>query len=265
MPCPSATIVTWTSAWLRGAAAADDVLDALRVWAQAHEVRAADQHTAAIADLPGPDEQAVAPAMLLATLRRFPATTARLVLPVAGDVRGLGGPGRFAEDALRVGEAALFPEAGLALVPDIGPEGLMWWTVHTLPEMMPPVEYHPIGEAEHGLAAAMRQAATALTELGVARRRPGVREEIAEALASRPMPDWPEGMPQRALRVLERAAEVAAILDVAGRDAPGGALSASAARARDEALRPIKAAVRAARMTAVDDAARILSERAEKH
>ncbi|AUS80588.1 hypothetical protein C1701_22140 [Actinoalloteichus sp. AHMU CJ021] len=264
MPSPSATMVIWTSAWLRGSAAADDVLDALNIWAEAHEVRAADDQTAATLDLPGPNDGPTGLAMLLAALRRCPETNARLVLPVAGDVRGLGGPGPFSEAALLAGEAVVLPEAGIGLVPRPGPEGLMRWSVHELPEM-PPTPLHPIGEAEHGLAAAMRQAATALTELGVARKRPGVREEIAAALANTPRPEWPEAMPQRALRVLERSAEVAAILDVASRDAPGGALSASAARARDEALRPIFNAVRAARMTAVDDAARVLGDRAARH
>src|SRR5438445_6992925 len=35
---PSATLVVWTSAWLHGVAAADDVLDALHTWADQHEV-----------------------------------------------------------------------------------------------------------------------------------------------------------------------------------------------------------------------------------
>ena len=42
MPCPSATFTVWASAWLVGAAAPDDVLDALAPWAEAHDVQAAD-------------------------------------------------------------------------------------------------------------------------------------------------------------------------------------------------------------------------------
>ena len=38
MPCPSATFTVWASAWLVGAAAPDDVLDALAPWADAHDV-----------------------------------------------------------------------------------------------------------------------------------------------------------------------------------------------------------------------------------
>ena len=39
-------MVVWTSAWLHGAAAADDVLDALHSWAESHEVTAHDESTA---------------------------------------------------------------------------------------------------------------------------------------------------------------------------------------------------------------------------
>ncbi|MBW0094032.1 hypothetical protein I4I77_31105, partial [Pseudonocardia sp. KRD-188] len=54
MPSPSATFTVWTSAWLAGAAAPDDVLDALGPWALAHDVQAADEATAAATALPPP-------------------------------------------------------------------------------------------------------------------------------------------------------------------------------------------------------------------
>ena len=47
MPRPSATFTVWASAWLVGAAAPDDVLDALAPWADAHDVQAADELAAA--------------------------------------------------------------------------------------------------------------------------------------------------------------------------------------------------------------------------
>ena len=46
VPCASATFTVWSSAWLAGAAAPDDVLDALGPWAEAHDVVAADAGTA---------------------------------------------------------------------------------------------------------------------------------------------------------------------------------------------------------------------------
>lgn len=54
MPCPSATFTVWASAWLVGAAAPDDVLDALAPWADAHDVQAADSDTAQLTSLPAP-------------------------------------------------------------------------------------------------------------------------------------------------------------------------------------------------------------------
>ena len=70
MPCPSATFTVWTSAWLAGAAAPDDVLDALGPWAEAHDVQAADAATAALTALPAPGEPVSSVMFLLAALRR---------------------------------------------------------------------------------------------------------------------------------------------------------------------------------------------------
>ncbi|MEU4743118.1 hypothetical protein AB0G02_22005, partial [Actinosynnema sp. NPDC023658] len=64
----------------------------------------------------------------------------------------------------------------------------------------------------------------------------------------------------RAARAPPRASESAAIITVAASDAPGGAVSATATRARDEALRPLSEAVRRARLAAVDEAVRVLSD-----
>ncbi|NUT51632.1 MAG: hypothetical protein HOV94_30700, partial [Saccharothrix sp.] len=71
---------------------------------------------------------------------------------------------------------------------------------------------------------------------------------------------WPNAMPPRALRVLQRAAEVDAILSVARSDSPGGAMSASAMSARTDALKPVSEAVRRARCAAVDEAVRVLAD-----
>ncbi|WP_184729805.1 hypothetical protein [Saccharopolyspora phatthalungensis] len=256
-------MVVWTSAWLHGAAASDDVLDALQNWAESQEVCAADAELAARLDLPGPQETPAGPALLLASLRKAGAADGALVLPVPGDARGLGGTNPFAKAAMRVGEAVVLPETGLGLVPQPIAEGILRWTVFGLGDL-PPLEHLPIGEAEHGMASAMREAASALIDLGVAKHRPGVREEIAETVSSRPTPPWPEGVPQRTLRILQRATEVEAILWVATDDSPGGAMSASAIRGRTEALRPLFDAVRAARRASVAEMVRVLADRASK-
>ncbi|GEL16711.1 hypothetical protein [Pseudonocardia asaccharolytica] len=260
MPCPSATLTVWTSAWLAGAAAPDDVLDALEPWAQAHDVLAADPQTAAATDLPAPGAPASSVTFLLAALRRTaPRGHARFVLPAPGDIRGLPGPGPFSREATAAGEGALFVDAGLGVVPTPVADGVLRWTVYPVSQTTPPTEFVALSYAEYELREQVRQSASILTSLGVARHRPGVREEIAAALRARPRSLWPAGMPGRALRVLQHADEVAAILAAAAMDEPGGALSASAAAARREALRPIETAVRVARRAAVAEAVRVLA------
>jgi hypothetical protein len=264
--------VVWTSAWLHGAAAADDVLDALASWAELHEVTAHDADTADLLQLPTGDEPAASPALLLAAARRLGVTDGELVLPVAGDLRGLRGHAPFAAAALHAGEAAVLRTGGepqsdsgdLGLVPERVADGVVRWTVFRLPAA-PSGEFVPLGEAEHELSGAMRAAATALVDLDVARHRPGVREEIATLVADQPRTPWPPGMPGRALRVLQRANEVSAILHVATTAGPGGAVSASAMRRRTEALRPLDHAVRAARTAAINEAVRALTDHADKH
>ncbi len=260
MPRPSATFTVWASAWLAGAAAPDDVLDALGPWALAHDVQAADDATALVTTLPPPGSPVSSLAFLLALLRRTsPRSPARLVLPVPGDVRGLPGPGVFSREATAAGEGVLFVDAGLGVVPTTIADGVLRWTVYPVPDAGPPVEYVALSQAERDLREQVRQSASVLTSLGVARHRPGVREEIAAALRARPESLWPAGMPGQALRVLQHADEVEAILAAASVDEPGGALSASAADARREALRPIETAVRIARRAAVAEAVRVLA------
>jgi hypothetical protein len=268
VPCPSATVTVWASAWLVGAAAPDDVLDALAPWADAHDVQAADADTAQLTQLPAPGTPVSSVTFLLAALRRAAADRggagpARLVLTAPGDVRGLPGPGVFSTAATAAGEGVLFPETGpgggLGLVPTTVADGVLRWTVYRVPDPGPPPEFVALSHAERDLRDQVRQSASVLTSLGVARHRPGVREEIAAALRARPASLWPAGMPPQALRVLQHADEVEAILAAAKVDDPGGALSASAASARREALRPIETAVRVARRAAVAEAVRVLA------
>jgi hypothetical protein len=255
-------LTVWTSAWLSGAAASDDVLDALLAWGEAHEVVAADAEAAVTLDLPLAGDFPVTPVQLLAALRAKEAGGARLVLPVPGDVRGLGGGGQFTEAALRAGEAMLLPGIGFGVVPQPIAEGLVRWTVYKVDT----AGHDPVGlgEAEHGLTDAIRDSAGALKTLDVARDRPGVRAELSAWHKARPKLTWPAGTPGRTLRVLQRAEEVGGILALAEADDPGGALSASAAVLRADALRPLGDAVRVARYAAINEAVRLFSEQADR-
>jgi hypothetical protein len=261
--CPSATLAVWASAWLHGAAAPDNALDALRVWGEAHEVVADDEATAAAFDIPVSGSRPAGPVQLLTALRARGVTDARLVLPVPGDVRGLGGDGPFAKAALRGGEAVVLPDAGFGVVPQPIAEGLVRWTVYAFPTLVTP-EYVGLADAEHGLTDAIRASAGALQALDVARERPGVRAELSARLRAAPSVTWPPGTPGRALRVLQRATEIGAILALAHADEPGGALSATAAVRRADALRPLSDAVRTARCAAVNEAVRVFADQANR-
>ncbi|MEC3981687.1 hypothetical protein [Amycolatopsis sp. H20-H5] len=263
MCCPSATFAVWSSAWLHGAAASDDVLDALLSWGEAHDVVAADPAAADAFELPLAFNRAATPVQLLVALRAQSATNLQLVLPVPGDVRGLGGGGPFTESALRSGEAAVLPELGFGVVPQAIAEGLMRWTVFSLTNRTQP-EYRGLAEAEHGLTDAIRASAGALQTLDVASDRRGVRAELSARLRSAPDVQWPAGTPGRSLRVLQRAEEITAILAIAQTDDPGGALSASATVRRAEALRPLSDAVRDARCAAVNEAVRVFADQADR-
>ncbi len=251
-------MTVWAAAWLHGSAAPDDVIDALHTWAQRHEVTAADDDIARQLDLPGPGDPPTSVIGLLAAARRAGAHGGRLLLPLPGDVRGLPPSHDLTSAALRSGEVTVLSGAELAVVPEAVADGVLRWTVFS-PGPLPPAEEPLLSEAEHGLRGAVRQAATTLVELDVARHRPGVREEIAGTLEQRVRPPWPEGMPGRALRVFEKADEVEAIVAAAEGDEPGGALSASATAARATALRPLATMVREARRSAVAEAVRVLS------
>ncbi|MYW72898.1 hypothetical protein GTW08_12255, partial [Pseudonocardia sp. SID8383] len=104
---------------------------------------------------------------------------ARLVLPAPGDVRGLPGPGPFSDAAITAGEGVLFADAGFGVVPSPIADGVVRWTAHAVADPGPVPEYVALNEAERELRGQVRAAAAALTDLGVARHRPGVREEIA--------------------------------------------------------------------------------------
>jgi hypothetical protein len=261
VPCPSATLTVWASAWLHGCAAPDAVIDGLHTWAGLHEVVAVDETIARQLDLPAPDQVPTSVVGLLAAARRAGAGVGQLLLPVPGDVRGLPPDGPLAAAAMDSGEAAVFTGAELAAVPNAVADGVLRWTVFA-DGPLPAAPEPALADAEHGLRGAVRQAATTLVELGVARHRPGVRAEIAEALEHRIRPPWPEGTPARALRVLEQADEVEAILRAADTDNLGGAVSASVAAARSAVLRPLFTAVREARRSAVAEAVRALTPRA---
>lgn len=280
MWCPSVSLSLWANAWLAGKAAPDDVLDALSQWAPKHSVTAYDAAAAAGTGLPWPDVNDAGAVSLLQTLRTAagqrvaPQPSLSLSLPVPGDVRGLPAGTTFQRDALDAGEAIIVTsERGVpvGLVPDFeyddaednefGDEDFeeipelrrLAWTVYSLPT--PPVAvYIDLGEAEYELRSAVRAAADALTALraggtGVDIDDPrGMVEQVLDADRRH---QAPEHAPTRALRVLENAAHVDAIITVSAGLMPISTQSSSEVQIASDALRPLGQVVRSARLAAV--------------
>ncbi|MFD1813811.1 hypothetical protein [Rhodococcus gannanensis] len=259
MSCPSITLTLWSASWLAGATSPDDVIDAVRAWAPMHLVSAADAEVALRWDLPWPDPTDAGPVTLLQAVRAVTAATPgaapALVLPAAGDVRGLPVGTSFASAALDAGQGVLVGapgEPGIGIVPTVEGPDVLRWTVFGVPALPLPTGSTGLGEAEFALREAVRDAADALSSMrgGFSADDGDPRIRIAAALADVAHRTTPDGTPPRVLRILDTADQVAAILTVAG-ESSGRAQTAAGTAARDDTLRPLWAAVRSARTAAV--------------
>lgn len=289
MWCPSVSLSVWANAWLAGSAAPDDVLDALSAWAPKHSVTAYDAMAADRTGLPWPDVIDAGVVSLLQTIRTAvrrgdrPAPGRPVIgvaLPVPGDVRGLPAGTRFQDDAIAAGEALIVygPRCGaIGLIPEfeyddcecndedeltdddrVAEPCALAWTAYSLPtnpaNPNPHFDQIDLGEAEYALKSAVRSAAETLGALqlgssgGVDDPR-GLVEQVLEANRHHRAPD---NAPTRALRVLENADHVDAIITVSSGLMPIGTQSSSEAQIASDTLRPLEAVVRSARMAAVN-------------
>jgi hypothetical protein len=231
---PAGRLAAWATAWLTGRTSYDDTLDAV-TGDTAHRV----------SGLPGSDG-AVPIGEALSALRRLGEHRLRLVLPVPGDVRGLPAVPGLAPVALEAGQAAVGDR--VVLVPEpLGPEVLQW-TAFPLDGITPPPP--PVEGTLRAASGALDQAVTAsartLAELDLARWHPEVPELLAGLARPKPAPGLPDDHDPLALSILGRALRVAAVLDLAMADAPGGAVNQAQAARRDAVLRPLGSAVREA-------------------
>lgn len=275
MWCPSATLSVWANAWLAGQAAPDDVLDALSCWSPTQSVTAYDAVAAGHTGLPWPDIHDAGIVSLLQTLRKAAGRSSTgtssitVVLPIAGDVRGLPPGTQFGRDAIAAGEAVIVahpddPGKAVGLVPEFDydesddelaiPElAALSWTVYSLPSV-PVIDHIELGEAEYDLRLAVRSAADALTTIGLGTTGVDVddpRGMVEQLLESTRHHQIPEPAPSRALRVLENAAHVDAIIAVSAGLSRIGTQSLSEAQIATDALRPLAGVVRSARMAAL--------------
>jgi hypothetical protein len=241
----SVRLVTWARAWRAGTVSYDDVAD---------ETERDEEHL--VADAPDtwtdiPLREAVR------VMSRLHPDEIRLVLPAAGDPRGLPGPGPFTGHALAAGEAVV---AGpLGLVPEVREHTsgsgdtfsiVVWQTFPlTIDPFVAAAPDEP-AQAEAELSEATADAVTALSRLDVTAWRP----EIAGALAALRKPDHstdlPPGFSPRARRLFARATVVDRVLALAAAVGPGDAVNGFEVQRRDAALRPLNVACRRALMAA---------------
>ena len=276
MWCPSVSLSVWANAWLAGVAAPDDVLDALSQWAPRHSVTAYDSVAAGRTGLPWPDLTDAGAVSLLQTLRTSSgpggsAPPMGVALPVPGDVRGLPPGTQFQRDAVTSGEALIVTgDAGEAIglvpdfeYPDVGGAGdeseieaepsALSWTVYSVPGATPP-EVLDLGEAEYALRSAVRSAADALGALHAEAAGAEVedpRRLVEQVVESERRHSVPDHAPTRALRVLENAAYIDAIITVSSGLIPIGLNSSADVQIASDALRPLTGVVRSARLAAV--------------
>ena len=280
MWCPSVSLSVWANAWLAGAAAPDDVLDALSQWTPRHSVTAYDSVAAERTGLSWPDLDDAASVSLLQTVRTAAGQSAphppiTLALPVPGDVRGLPPGTQFGRDAIAAGEAVIVngPAGAIGLVPDfeyqdsfpdsVDPEddfefeaelsGLSW-TVYSFSSALP-AGHFDLGQAEYELRDAVRSAADALGALRAGASSGEIddpRSLVEQVLDSTRLHRIPDHAPTRAVRVLENAAHVDAIVTVSSGLIPIGLQSSSEVQLASDVLRPLSTVVRSARLAAVD-------------
>ncbi|CAL9385509.1 putative protein [Streptomyces sp. enrichment culture] len=243
----SGRLAAWGNALLAGLVAPDDAALAIVGEDAVHRVEG----------LPG-ESAPVGLTLALGRLRTLGATGLRVALPAPGHPLGLSGPPEFNARALEAEEAVVCHGTALGLVPEVyeaGPEGdvhveVVW---HCLPvRQAPPADVPSLGEAERELAEALREATEVLTRLDVAASGPVAQAAIeayrARAEAGRQV--LAPGYPPRAVRVLELAQRVGALISLAHGSGHGGAVSASEMAARSAALRPVERTARRAQVAA---------------
>ena len=230
----SGVLTAWSAAFFAGQVSLDQVLDATRGDDAQHVVDGAVEGR--LTDV-------------LVAWRRVGGDV-RLVLPVAGDVRGVPGPAEFRTVALEAGEAVV--GAGLGIAPEIvdhypssAPTSVTWRAVATEP--VPP-DYVGVGDAQFDLTSAIRESATALLAADVAGAVDDIADALHDARRAGERLHLPPGFPPRAVALLAQAERLQAVLDLAFADPTGGAVDRMGIAARTSALRPLATAVRRARL-----------------
>jgi hypothetical protein len=243
----SGRLASWGNALLAGLVAPDDVVPEVLGGDTVHR----------ITGLPG-ETGPVGLTLGLGRLRALGVRGLRIALPVPGHPLGLSGPPDFNARALAAGEAVITVGGPpLGLVPEVteaGPRGdvhveVMWHCLAVRDAAGADVP--SLGEAERELAEALRDATAALSALDVAGSGPAATAALDayRARAERAREVLAPGYPPRAVRVLELAQRVGALIAIASGE-HGAAVSASEITARAELLRPVERTARRAQVAA---------------
>lgn len=190
----------------------------------------------------------------LTELKQASETRLHAVFPSPGDPCGLP-PGPVATAALTAGEAVVAPSLQIVLIPfeDSDEQLDVTWQCFSAEAKLE--EISP-AEADFDLAEAMMAATARLTDLDVASWNPDRGRVALHHLREAQTDILPHDFPPRAGKLLLRASKLVGVLDVAHRDANGGAINSYESQARAQALAPLSRAVRRAMMAGYNAAPR---------
>lgn len=237
----SASTAWWCTAWLRGHAGLTDVTD--------HATRVTPVHST-VAASPGPwAPESTGLGQFLLEVKDAGAVAAACALPVPGDLHGLAGPAELNRSATEHGEALLLLGARpgqvvAAAVPVTVGAGTTWLVHRAAPR--PPSD---LGQADRELRLELTESATRLAQLDVASWSPDTVDGLLN-LDRGPVVPAPVGTPERAVALARRSVLLLDIVELAEADGTGGAVSATEAFARQEALDVLARAARHALVAA---------------
>ncbi|MEO6886883.1 MAG: hypothetical protein ABI232_11465 [Jatrophihabitantaceae bacterium] len=235
----SGVLAVWCNAWLAGHCGASEVIGAVTGSDAPHQV-------GGLAEF---DVELVPLREVLITWRRS-GDPVRVVLPVAGDVRGLPGPAPFRSAALETGETVY--GGGIAIVPQVithtpssASPTVLWHAFEIEPA---PTDHLQLSEAQYELTTAIREAATALSAADVAGRIEDISDALRDVRRAGEHLRLPPRFPSPAVALVAQAERLHAVLQIALSDPTGGAVDRTGIAARAEGLRPLVTAVRRARI-----------------
>ncbi|QNK79982.1 hypothetical protein [Nakamurella sp. PAMC28650] len=239
------TLALWAAA-RAGGRSTDDVLAAVDAAGHRVGVRAATAEVAEATGLPGPGSPTAGSMSLLPLM--LGGGVPDLLLPTAGDLRGLPRGGDITVPALDAGAVVVFPDLEIGVVPADGQ-----WRVHSCRGSHPALS---LSEANAEIDGAMADATHSLVALDIARGSDQVREHVRRRMLAEAV-DFPHGTPTAASALLAKVISLEALLAVASSHETAAVTSRELAVV-DDALRPLNSAVRAGRRAAVALAARVL-------